>query len=168
MPDASSSSSPAPPSLIMPESMFRQDNEISDKLNDFHNRYTRFIRCQDEDTAKHVRNPSCTSSDNFINVQRSYQSLLTSIQTMETALSTTQVTNGTTNDKSEQDEEEILRTYAAIREQRKQLDQALERLYSERKAGPESSEQQLKQSMYANTLWVILASCLIWYAVVEM
>lgn len=162
------SPAPPPPSLTMPDSMFRQDNEISDKLNDFHHRYTRFIRCQDEDTAKHVRNPHCNSSDNFVNVQRSYQSLLSSIQGMETALSTTQVTNGTTNEQSAQDEDEILRTYAAIREQRKQLDQALERLYSERKAGPGSSEEQLKQSMYANTLWVILASCLIWYAVVEM
>ena len=164
MPDASS---PAPPSLIMPDSMFRKDNEISDKLNDFHNRYTRFIRCQDKNTGLHV-NPSCNSSDNFVNVQRSYQSLLTSIQGMETSLSTTQVTNGTTNEQSEQDEAEILSTYASIREQRKRLDQALERLYSERKAGPGSSEEQLKQSMYANTLWVILASCLIWYAVVEM
>lgn len=87
---------------------------------------------------------------------------------METALSTSQATNGTTNTKSDQDEEEILRTYASIREQRKQLDLALERLYSENKAGPESSREQLKKSMYANTLWIILASCLIWYAVVEM
>lgn len=147
--------------------MFKQDNEISDKLNDFQNRYARFIRCQDDNTAALVH-PQCTNSDSFVNVQRSYQSLLTSIHSMETALSTSQVTNGTTNTKSDQDEEEILRTYASIREQRKQLDLALERLYSENKAGPGSSQEQLKKSMYANTLWIILASCLIWYAVVEM
>jgi hypothetical protein len=152
----------------MPDSMFRKDNEISDKLNDFQNRYTRFIRCQDESTSGFVH-PQCNAtSDTFVNVQRSYQSLLTSMNDMEKALSTTQITNGTTNQQSAEDEEEILRTYAAIREQRKRLDQTLERLYSQRKAGPGSSEEQLKQSMYANTLWVILASCLIWYAVVEM
>jgi hypothetical protein len=157
----------APPSLIDPKSMFAKNNEISDKLNDFQTRYTRFIRCQDENTAPFVH-PECTSSDSFINVQRSYQSLLTSIEDMQTSVTKTQVLSGTTNEETDRQEEDILATYAKIREQRKQLDMALERMYSENKAGPGSSKDQLQRSMYANTLWVILASCLVWYVVVEM
>ena len=80
----------------------------------------------------------------------------------------TQKAEGTTPEKSDQDATDILLTYQAIREQRKKMDELLERLYREKKAGPASSEEHLKQSMFANTLWVILASCLIWYAVVEM
>jgi hypothetical protein len=156
-----------PPSLIDPNSMFDKNNEISDKLNDFQTRYTRFIRCQDENTAKFVT-PECTSSDSFINVQRSYQSLLTSIEDMQTSVSKTQVLSGTTNEESDTQRDDIFATYAKIREQRKQLNLALERLYSENNAGPGSSQDQLRRSMYANTLWVILASCLVWYVVVEM
>ena len=87
---------------------------------------------------------------------------------MQTSVTKTQVLSGTTNEESDRQEEDILATYAKIREQRKQLDMALERMYSENKAGPGSSKDQLQRSMYANTLWVILASCLVWYVVVEM
>jgi len=167
MPTAAASS-PGPPSLIRPDSVFRKDNLLSDKLNDFQSRYARFLRCQDVQTATTVHNPPCNSSDSFINVQRSYQSLLTTMSDLEHSLSTTQVLTGTTNEQSAKDEEDILQLYASVRAQRKQLDQTLERLYSEKKTGPESSEQQLKQTIYANTIWIILASCLIWYAVVEM
>jgi len=81
---------------------------------------------------------------------------------------TTQPRDGTTPEKSAEHGDEILQTYQAIREQRKQLDLMLQRLYSEKQSSPETSAEQLKQSMFANTLWVILASCLVWYAVVEM
>ena len=158
--------SPAPLNLTQPKSMFAEDNLLSDKLNDFQNRYARYIRCQDNATADTV-NPSCSPSDSFVNVQRSYQSLLTTMQDMDHML-TTQPRDGTTPEKSAEQGDEILHTYQAIREQRKQLDLMLQRLYSEKQSSPETSAEQLKQSMFANTLWVILASCLVWYAVVEM
>lgn len=156
----------APPSLTKPIDLFEQDNILSDKLNDFHTRYSRFIRCQDETSAATMQ-PACSSLDNFINVQKSYTSLLSTIQDVSNTL-VRQELLGTTSEQNEDNHDDILATYAAIREQRLQMDNVLARLYSEKKAGPASSEKQLKQAMYANTLWVILASCLIWYAVVEM
>jgi hypothetical protein len=146
--------------------MFVEDNLLSDKLNDFQNRYARYIRCQDDRTADTV-NPSCSPSDSFVNVQRSYQSLLTTMQDIDHML-TTQPRDGTTNEKSEEDGDEMLRMYQTIRQQRKEMDLMLQKLYSEKQSSPETSAEQLKQSMFANTLWVILASCLVWYAVVEM
>jgi len=155
------------PSLTTPTSIFKQNDLISDRLNDFQNRYARFIRCQDGNLAQDDVRPECNSSDTFINVQRSYQSLLSSIQTLDKNIPL-QKMDGTTNETSTKDHDDILQTYSQIRAQRKQLDDALQRLYSENNMSSGSSVQQLKQSMYANTLWVIFASCLIWYAVVEM
>jgi hypothetical protein len=137
---------------------------LSDKLNDFQSRYARYIRCQDSPDGA---NPPCNNNDSFINVQRSYQSLLSTIQDISTNIATQELL-GTTTEQSQLDESEILHSYEKIRQQRKQLDEVLMRLYSEQNVGPESSESQLKKTMYANTMWIILASCLIWYAVVEM
>jgi len=163
---SSPSPSPSPPpSLTTPNSMFDKDNLLSDRLNDFQTRYSRFIRCQDDPA--YAMQPACNADDSFINVQRSYQSLLSTISDVSNTLATQEML-GTTNQKSKREEKDILHTYASIREQRKKLDEMLERLYSQQNAGPGSSEYQLKQTMYANTLWIILASCLIWYAVVEM
>ena len=158
--------SPSPPSLTKPADVFDHDNILSDKLNDFQTRYSRFIRCQDELSASSMH-PACTSIDNFINVQKSYQSLLSTIQDVSNTLVTQELV-GTTNEESAENHDDILDTYARIREQRLHMDNILARLYSEKNDGPASSEKQIKQAMYANTLWVILASCLIWYAVVEM
>lgn len=156
----------SPPSLKEPVDLFEQDNILSDKLNDFNTRYSRFIRCQDV-SASQTMYPACNKFDTFINVQKSYQSLLSTIHDISNTL-VSQELLGTTTEESAENQDDILSTYAAIREQRLQMDNILARLYSEQKAGPASSEKQVKQAMYANTLWVILASCLIWYAIVEM
>ena len=153
-------------SLTIPVDMFEKDNILSDKLNDFQTRYSRFVRCQDDAVASSV-NPSCTANDSFVNVQKSYVSLLSTIQDISNSL-VNQALLGTNPEESNEDQDDIMGTYAEIRKQRKHLDEVLDRLYREQKGSSESSEYQLKQSMYANTLWIILASCFIWYAVVEM
>jgi hypothetical protein len=148
-------------SLTTPTNVFASDNLLSNKLNDFQSRYARFVRCEDGSGEQ------CTKDDTFVNVQRSYQSLLTTINDLEHSLDT-QVQDGVTPEENADDHEDILQTYAALRAQRQQMDLLMARLYSENKAGPGSSQEQLKQAMFANTLWIILASCLIWYAIVEM
>lgn len=149
-----------PPSLTRPTDLFAADNVLSDKLNDFQSRYARFIRCEDTPDI-------CTESDTFVNVQRSYQSLLTTITNLEQSLET-QTLDGVSPEKNANDDEEILQIYAALRAQRQQMDLLMKKLHSESTGGSASSQEQLKQAMYANTLWIILASCLIWYAIVEM
>ena len=76
--------------------------------------------------------------------------------------------SGLTNKDYEESKTEMKDTYDEIRDLRKKLDLKLEALYNEQKNGRESSTAQLDSTIYANTLWTILATCLLYYILVEM
>jgi hypothetical protein len=75
---------------------------------------------------------------------------------------------GLTNKDYEESKIEMKDTYEEIRDLRKKLDAKMEALYNEQKNGRESSAAQLDSTIYANTLWTILATCLLYYILVEM
>jgi hypothetical protein len=59
-------------------------------------------------------------------------------------------------------------THKELVELRRKLDEKLQNLYNEYDVNPESVQAQLNSAIYANTLWTILATCLLYYIFVEM
>ena len=167
------------PNLQKPRDIFALEKDVMKNVVDFENRYARFIRCANPNAAPNVTNPSCdlNSMDSVASLDTSYKNVMVSINDLNAALNNignspsgaitpkmhddikanvTGITQGTVN------------TYDKILELRSQLDDRLDQLYNEKRAGPESSVAKLDATMYANTLWTILATCLLYYVIVEL
>jgi hypothetical protein len=156
-------------SLTDPSNVFILQNKVSDDLNSFQTQYSRYLQCQDSRFASSV-NPKCdlAGKDSFQNVTKSYNTLLSSIKETKSAFDSNIKDQTVVNPiKHDLNEEEILIKHHDISELRKQLDLKLEELYNEMDKGAETSIKRLDSTIYANTLWVILASCLVYYVFVH-
>jgi hypothetical protein len=160
-------------SLQRPNDIFRMDNILSDKLNDFQTRYSRYVRCQHPTSATGVTSPPCdlNGDDSFANVQAAYRSLLKSINDTDRAFQVQALDGDAVAD--EVSDEELMAQYKQVTELRAKLDQQLAELYSDAGTGggiggSASSQEELKTAVYANTMWIILASCLVWFVIVKL
>jgi hypothetical protein len=167
------------PNLQKPRNIFALEKTVTQNVVDFQSRYARFMRCNNPNASADVTNPVCdlTGNDSLASLDTAYKNVMVSIGDLNAALDTiskspsgaitpkmhddikaniTGVTDGTTN------------VYDQIVALRQKLDNRLDVLYNEKKAGPESSVTKLDAAMYANTLWTILASCILYYIIVEL
>jgi hypothetical protein len=156
-------------SLVDPSNVFLYNNDVLNNLNAYETKYSRYIRCQNNMFAKNV-NPKCDpyGSDSYSSLEQSYSNLMNSINVVNNT-----ILNQTTKDAVSPEvyiskEEDIVNVHKHIVELREKLDAKLQKLYSEYDINPESSQAQLNSAIYANTLWTILATCLIYYIFVEM
>jgi len=62
----------------------------------------------------------------------------------------------------------MIANYTDLVKMRSDLDKQLELLYKNMSNEPESSTRMLESNIYANTLWIILATCLLYYIFVEL
>ena len=78
------SSSPKTDSLEHPNNVFEMQNKMSNNLNSFQNHYGRYLRCQNEDTAKSV-DPPCdfVGRDSFSELQNAYKNLMDDLTEIE-------------------------------------------------------------------------------------
>jgi anion-transporting ArsA/GET3 family ATPase len=158
-------------SLTDPSNLFMLQNSISNNLNAFETTYTRYVRCQDPNVQSQVQ-PACNvnGSDSFNSLQRAYTSLAASIQDMSNAIATQVHTDPNTKTTTEyaQNTANLPTDYASIVQFRKDLDKQLQLLYMQMDKTTNTSEANLRSTMYINTLWIILATCLLYYIFIEL
>jgi hypothetical protein len=156
-------------SMIDPSNVFMLNNDVLNNLNKYETKYSRYMRCQNDKFANNV-SPKCDpyGLDGYASLEESYSDLISAIHIVGDTLlnqTTKDAVSQSTHDKNEQD---INSTHKDILRLRAQLDEKLRVLYNENNTGPESVQAQLNSAIYANTLWTILATCLLYYIFVEL
>jgi hypothetical protein len=158
-----------PKSLVDPSNIFSMNAEVMAKMKTYEEHYERYMRCQDPNKENNVR-PSCDFNgiDSYSNLEQAYSDLLASLKTVSSTLPKQSSVNATTPENSEANYKNAIDQHNNIVSTRAYLDKRLQILYNEAKGGPESAQQMLNSSIYANTLWTILATCLLYYIFVEL
>ena len=152
-------------SLTNPNNIFELQNKVSDNLNRFQTTYARYLRCQEPDTAQNV-NPSCdpNGKDSFTQVTISYNELLQTIDDLNNSYKKQQKTNKLVNEPTyNANAHNFDDEYNSMILLRNDLEQKLNKLKYELQNGPGSPKRLLDSAILANTLWIILASCLIYF-----
>jgi len=157
-----------PISLTEPSNIFSLQNAVSNNLNTYQTTYSRYVRCQDPNTNPQVMDPSCNGQDSLTSLNNAYQSLVLSLNDLSGALATQYNTNAETPLQYQIETEKIPIDYAAMIQLRNDLDKQLQELQMQYQGGAGTSTQLLESAMFGNTLWVILASCLVYYIFVEL
>lgn len=158
--------------LETPVNIYNLENDVMQNVDIFQQKYARFLRCSSshQEIVDNV-SPQCDfNKDGIDSLNSSYQNVMYSINAFNVGLKKIDPTNslGLTNEEYAQSKTDMNNTYQDILSLRKQLDIKLGALYNEQKNGRESSAAQLDSTMYANTLWTILATCLLYYIIVEL
>lgn len=158
-----------PKSLVDPSNIFSMNAEVMAKMKTYEEHYERYMRCQNPETAKNV-SPSCDFNriDSYSNLEQAYSELLASLKTVSSTLPKQSSVNATTPEDSEKNYKNAIEKHYNIVSTRAALDKRLQILYNESNGGPESAQQMLNSAIYANTLWTILATCLLYYIFVEL
>lgn len=158
-----------PKSLVNPENIFSMNSEVMHKMKTYEEHYERYMRCQDPKKASNVT-PSCDFNgiDSYSILEQAYSDLLDSLNEVSSVLPYQSKENATTPQDSDKNYENAVRQHKNIVSTRVNLDQRLQNLYNEANMGPESAQQMLNSAIYANTLWTILATCLLYYIFVEL
>jgi hypothetical protein len=129
------------------------------------------MRCQDPNVYQQVQ-PECNvnGQDSFTSLQAAYMSLSMSMKDMDTAIKTQIHTDpdAETNQEFQKNAAEIPTDYESIVRFRNNLDRQLQLLYLQMEKSTNTSESDLISAKYMNTLWIILATCLLYYIFVEL
>lgn len=158
-----------PKSLVNPSNIFSMNAEVMSKMKTYEEQYERYMRCENPKTADNVT-PSCDFNgiDSYSNLEQAYSDLLASLKSVSSKLPNQSTINATTPQDSDENYKNAINTRDDIVSTRANLDQRLQNLYNEANGGRESAQQMLNSAIYANTLWTILATCLLYYIFVEL
>ena len=163
-------SSPPTAGLEYPQNIFNKQNKISDNLNKFQIRYARYLRCQNEYTAKDVDDPPCdlNTIDNFSELQSAYDALYQSMDSINDAYPYQSTKNGVTNDTYNTNEIQINKTYENVTEMQENLDAKLKYIQEQLKYQGNAPKRMLESRQLVNTLLIILVLCVVYYAFIEL
>ena len=158
-----------PKSLVDPKNIFTMNHDTQMKMFEYEIQYQRYMRCQDPKKANNV-SPSCDFNgiDSYSNLEQAYVNLLASLKTTSITIPKQSKVNATTPEDSDKNYKKAIQQHDDILTLRAKLDQQLQNLYNEANGGPESAQQKLNSAIYANTLWTILATCLLYFIFVEL
>lgn len=158
-----------PKSLVNPSNIFSMNADVMKKMKTYEEQYERYMRCQDPKKVNNVA-PSCDFNgiDSYSNLEQAYSDLLASFKTVSYVLPNQSKINATTPKDSDKNYKNAIENHGDIVSMRAALDKRLQNLYNEANGGPESAQQMLNSAIYANTLWTILATCLLYYIFVEL
>ena len=163
------SPSPETASLEIPKNVFKQQNNVSNELNDFQTRYSRYIRCENPDVYDSV-DPPCdlNGKDSFSELQNAYRRLHHSLDEMTNVYDTQTTINGKTIKVYNENEEQLDENYENTLKLRQDLDNRLRFLqtYSDSTAAP--AFRRLSSVNLINILLIILACYLIYYAIFDL
>jgi hypothetical protein len=156
-------------SLVNPYNIFSMNADVMKKMKTYEEQYERYMRCQDKNIKKNVT-PSCDFNgiDSYSNLENAYSDLLASLKTVSAVVPNQSKINATTPQDSDKNYKNAIENHDNIVSTRAALDKRLQMLYNEANGGPESAQQMLNSAIYANTLWTILATCLLYYIFVEL
>lgn len=158
-----------PISLTEPNNIFFMQDRITKSINDFETSYSRYLRCQDLTSAPNVTPPCDTNgADSFNHLNNVYHSLLESIQHLDHALDKQSNLDAITPEQYSENIGTIQTEYANILVLREKLDRQLQTLNEDRENASYTPARLLESAAFANTLWVILASCLVYYVIVNL
>jgi len=155
-----------------PINIYKKEGDVMKNVDVFQQKYARFLRCSSNAPGlSNSVSPKCDPTEDSINsLDAAYKNVIYSIDSLNNGVGKIkpESSSGLTNKDYEESKTEMKDTYDEIRDLRKKLDTKLQYLYNEQKNGRESSAAQLDSTIYANTLWTILATCLLYYILVEM
>jgi len=169
--DSSSPSGNAPANqssidLLDPNNVFELQNTVSDKLNKYQIQYSRYMKCQDPSTSQNM-NPACTNDDNFENVTVSYYDLMNSIDTLNSSyVNQKKVAENNSQENYQKTMALVTSQYAEMVALRKNLDRQLAQLQYNLQNNKESPKRRLDSMILGYILWIILATCLIYFVFV--
>jgi len=163
-------SSPATASLIYPNDVFEMQNNVSDNLNKFQIRYSRYLRCQNPETATDVSDPPCNLNtiDSFSELTTAYKTLYNSMDTVQGVYPDQTTRDGVTNDTYDANAPELNATYKDVSQLQQSLDQKLKFIQDRLTAKDNSSELMLSSRNLINTLLIILIVCIAYYIFIEL
>jgi hypothetical protein len=161
-----------PLNMITPNSIYDLESSLMQQVDIFQQKYSRFLRC-DDTKYNDLVNPKCHPVEDGLNsLNSSYKNVMFSAGKLKAALDnitpTPNTALGDSNDDYIKSREDLNNTYEEIKHLRHQLDNRLAVLYNEQEGGKGSSVMNLDSTMYTNTLWTILATCLLYYILVEL
>lgn len=157
------------PGLKIPKDVFQMQNNVSNNLNTFQTKYSRYVRCQNENTAKKV-NPPCalTRDDSFSSLTDAYVDLYTSMNTLEKVYDKQSTINGKTTTAYKQNSEEIDGNYKEVVSLRKDLDKKLKYIQENSNIGTSPALRMLNSRILINTLLVILLIYLVYVLIFDL
>jgi len=161
--------SPETKSLTNPQDVFKIQNKVSDNLNRFQTTYSRYIRCQNEDTAKLV-DPPCelTTSDSFSSLNDAYIDLFISLDDLEKVYDKQSTINGKTAGAYKKNVEELENNHEEILELRKDLDKKLKYIQENRNVRTAPLYRMLNSRILINTLLAILFFYLVYVLIFDI
>jgi hypothetical protein len=157
-----------PINLTDPSNLFFLQDTVMTNLNAFETTYDRFMRCSNLTVAPTVNPPCDVAVDNISNLDVVYSNLLHSIADLSKAFVGQALTNAETPEQYDQIHQTLDASYQNMVQFRQMLDSKLNQLNESRMNGTGSPVRLLESAAFANTLWIILASCLIYYIIVEL
>lgn len=149
-------------SLTNSQNVFALQNAVSDHLNDFQTNYARYVKCSDPSTSGNV-NPACGNDDTFQTVTISYYELMDAIHKLNDSYQNQALTNDSNQNEYLSQIAEVQQKYEEMRKMREEMEKTLAKLQYDMKNGPESPKQMLDTTIFGYVLWVILATCLIYF-----
>jgi hypothetical protein len=157
--------------LTEPKSVFQMQNEISDNLNKFQIRYGRYLRCQNEITAKNVTDPPCdlNTTDSFSELKNAYEVLYKSMESAETVYADQSTKDGVTNSAYSENKRILEEESKNVAELQERLDAKLRYIQEQLKNDDQNSSfRMLESRQLINTLLIIIICCIIYYAIFEL
>ena len=150
------------PGLKKPNNVFEMQNKVSDDLNVMQDKYSRYIRCQNEETANDV-SPPCdlNGSDSFRKLSGVYDNLYSSLDNLQNVYDK-QVIDGKSNESYKKDERKMKKRYEKIRKMREKLDNQLKAINENVDHRTSPSKRNLESRILINTLLLILLVYLIY------
>jgi len=157
------------PGLKIPKDVFKMQNNVSNNLNTFQTKYSRYVRCQNEDTANKV-DPPCalTKDDSFGSLTDAYVDLYSSMNTLENVYEKQSTINGKTNSAYEQNKGELDGNYKEVVSLRKDLDKKLKYIQENSNLGTSPALRSLNGRILINTLLVILLVYLVYVLIFDL
>lgn len=158
--------------LQIPSNIYNLEGDLIKNFDKFQEKYARFLRCSvNAPGVENTVSPKCDPTNDGINsLDSAYQNVMYSFNALDNGLKNIDPNGSSsfTNEEYAKSKQDMDSTYVEILDLRKRLDTKLSTLYNEQKNGRESSQAQLDSTIYANTLWTILATCLLYYIIVEL
>jgi len=161
--------SPETASLKVPTDVFEMQNNISNNLNTFQTQYSRYLRCQNENTAKNV-NPPCAlnTDDSFSSLNDAYINLYTSLDALEKIYDEQSTINGKTVNVYNTNVEELETNHEEVVKLRKNLDKKLKYIQENSNTRTAPLYRMLHSRIMINTLLVILFFYLLYVLIFDI
>ena len=161
--------SPETASLTNKKNVFEMQNNISNELNIFQQKYSRYLRCQNEDTAKNVT-PSCkvTTDDSFSSLTDAYNNLYNSLDKLENVYDEQTTIDGKTNKVYKKNTKELEDNHDEVVNLRKDLDKKLRYIQENRDIRTAPVLRMLQSRILINTLLVILFFVLLYFLIFDV